>query len=381
MPTRALLTFVLAILGALPAHAAVTPLPAPPSVQADAYLLVDHQSGRNLAAVKPDLRVEPASITKVLTGYVIFRELAAENIDLQDQVSISENAWRKSMGTSRMFLEPNTQVSVESLLMGMIIQSGNDASIALAEHVAGSEETFASLMNAYAAELGMSGSNFTNSTGLPDDDHYTTALDLAILASAVIKEFPEYYEWYALPEYTYNGISQPNRNRLLRKDSGVDGIKTGWTESAGYCLLASAVRDGQRLISVVLKAPSSRSRVVASEALLNYGYRFFETHRLYGAGEEITTVRVWKGERENVALGLRNDLFVTIPRGRYEELAAAMDLESQLVAPLTTEQAIGLVTVSLDGEPTIERELFALQAVPQGNLWQRLTDEIMLWFE
>lgn len=381
MPTRALLTFVLAILGALPAHAAVTPLPAPPSVQADAYLLVDHQSGRNLAAVKPDLRVEPASITKVLTGYVIFRELAAENIDLQDQVSISENAWRKSMGTSRMFLEPNTQVSVESLLMGMIIQSGNDASIALAEHVAGSEETFASLMNAYAAELGMSGSNFTNSTGLPDDDHYTTALDLAILASAVIKEFPEYYEWYALPEYTYNGISQPNRNRLLRKDSGVDGIKTGWTESAGYCLLASAVRDGQRLISVVLKAPSSRSRVVASEALLNYGYRFFETHRLYGAGEEITTVRVWKGERENVALGLRDDLFVTIPRGRYEELAAAMDLESQLVAPLTTEQAIGLVTVSLDGEPTIERELFALQAVPQGNLWQRLTDEIMLWFE
>ena len=381
MPTRALLTFLLAILGALPAHAAVTPLPAPPSVQADAYLLVDHQSGRNLAAVKPDLRVEPASITKVMTGYVIFRELAAENIDLQDQVSISENAWRKSMGTSRMFLEPNTQVSVESLLMGMIIQSGNDASIALAEYVAGSEETFASLMNAYAAELGMSGSNFTNSTGLPDDDHYTTALDLAILASAVIKEFPEYYEWYALPEYTYNGISQPNRNRLLRKDSGVDGIKTGWTESAGYCLLASAVRDGQRLISVVIKAPSSRSRVVASEALLNYGYRFFETHRLYGAGEEITTVRVWKGERENVALGLRDDLFVTIPRGRYEELAAAMDLESQLVAPLTTEQAIGLVTVSLDGEPTIERELFALQAVPQGNLWQRLTDEIMLWFE
>jgi len=381
MPTRALLTFVLAILGALPANAAVTPLPAPPSIQADSYLLVDHQSGRNLAALKADLRVEPASITKVMTGYVIFRELAAENIDLQDQVSISENAWRKSMGTSRMFLEPNTQVSVESLLMGMIIQSGNDASIALAEYVAGSEETFASLMNAYAAELGMSGSNFTNSTGLPDDNHYTTALDLAIIASAVIREFPEYYEWYALPEYTYNGISQPNRNRLLRKDAGVDGIKTGWTESAGYCLLASAVRDGQRLISVVLNAPSSRSRVVASEALLNYGYRFFETHRLYGAGEEITTVRVWKGERENVALGLRDDLFVTIPRGRYDELAAAMDLENQLVAPLTTEQAIGLVTVSLDGEPTIERELFALQGVPQGNLWQRLTDEIMLWFE
>jgi D-alanyl-D-alanine carboxypeptidase (penicillin-binding protein 5/6) len=372
---------LLAALCSLPATAAVTPLPAPPTVTAQAYLLIDHQSGRDLAAREPDQRVEPASITKVMTGYVIFRELAAENINLQDQVSVSEHAWRKSMGTSRMFLEPNTQVSVESLLMGMIIQSGNDASIALAEHVAGSEETFASLMNAYAAELGMTGTNFTNSTGLPDANHYTTARDLATVATAVIKEFPEYYQWYSIPEYTYNGISQPNRNRLLGKDAGVDGIKTGWTESAGYCLLASAVRDGQRLISVVVNAPSSRSRVVATEALLNYGYRFFETHRIYAAGEKITSVRVWKGAREDISLGLRGDLYVTIPRGRYDELEATMDLENQLVAPIESDQAIGLVTVSLEGEPPIERDLFPLESVPEGNLWQRLKDEVLLWFE
>ena len=381
MPTKIFATALLASLCALPASAAVTPLPAPPSVKAESYLLVDHQSGRSLAAREPEQRVEPASITKVMTGYVIFRELAAGNIDLQDQVSISEHAWRKSMGTSRMFLEPNTQVSVESLLMGMIIQSGNDASIALAEHVAGSEETFASLMNAYGAELGMTGTNFTNSTGLPDDNHYTTARDLAIVASAVIREFPEFYQWYSVPEYTYNGITQPNRNRLLAKDVGVDGIKTGWTESAGYCLLTSAVRDGQRLISVVLKSPTSRSRVVASEALLNYGYRFFETHRIYGADEEITSVRVWKGSRENVALGLRNDLYVTIPRGRYDELEATMDLENQLVAPIESDQVIGLVTVSLEGEPPIERDLFPLESIPEGNLWQRAKDEVLLWFE
>ena len=381
MPIKIFAVALLAFLCASPASAAVTPLPAPPSVTAKAYLLVDHHSGRDLAAREADERVEPASITKVMTGYVIFRELAAGNINLQDQVSISEHAWRKSMGTSRMFLEPNTQVSVESLLLGMIIQSGNDASIALAEHVAGSEETFASLMNAYAAELGMTGTNFTNSTGLPDDNHYTTARDLAIVASAVIGEFPEYYKWYSVPEYTYNGITQPNRNRLLAKDVGVDGIKTGWTESAGYCLLTSAVRDGQRLISVVLKSPSSRARVVASEALLNYGYRFFETHRIYGADEEITSVRVWKGEHEDVSLGLHDDLYVTIPRGRYDELEATMDLENQLVAPVGSDQVIGLVTVSLEGEPSIERDLFPLVSVSEGNLWQRAKDEVLLWFE
>jgi D-alanyl-D-alanine carboxypeptidase (penicillin-binding protein 5/6) len=381
MPTKTFTIALLASLCALPASAAVTPLPAPPSVTAEAYLLVDHHSGRELAGRESEQRVEPASITKVMTGYVIFRELAAGNINLQDQVSISEHAWRKSMGTSRMFLEPNTQVSVESLLMGMIIQSGNDASIALAEHVAGSEETFASLMNAYGAELGTTGTNFTNSTGLPDDNHYTTARDLAIVASAVIREFPEFYQWYSIPEYTYNGITQPNRNRLLARNVGVDGIKTGWTESAGYCLLTSAVRDGQRLISVVLKAPSSRARVVASEALLNYGYRFFETHRIYGADEEITSVRVWKGEREDVSLGLHDDLYVTIPRGRYDELEATMDLENQLVAPVASDQVVGLVTVSLEGEPSIERDLFPLDSVPEGNLWQRLKDEILLWFE
>ncbi len=381
MLKQTLCAALLAIFVTLPSLAAVTPLPAPPSVKAEAYLLIDHQSGRILAMREPDRRVEPASITKVMTGYVIFRELAAGNINLGEQVTVSENAWRKSMGTSRMFLEPNTQVSVESLLMGMIVQSGNDASIALAEHVAGSEDTFASMMNAYAAQMGLAGTNFTNSTGLPDPELYTTARDLATLASTVIREFPDYYRWYAEPEYSYNGISQPNRNRLLGNDSGVDGIKTGWTESAGYCLLSSAEREGQRLVSVVLQAPSSRTRTVASEALLTYGFRFFETHRLYGAGEEITSVRVWKGDREIVSLGLLEDLYVTIPRGRYDELGAVMDLENQLLAPLESGQAVGLVTVSLEGEPTIERSLYPLTPVAEGGLWQRFSDGVLLWFE
>ncbi len=372
----------LCTLCALPAlGATLPPVPAAPDVKAKNFLLVDFHSNEELAAREPDVPIEPASITKVMTAYVIFRELAAGNIALQDTVTISDHAWRKSMGTSRMFLEPRTQVTVEQLLQGMIIQSGNDASIALAEHVAGTEETFAALMNAYAAELGLENSNWLNSTGLPEEGHYTTARDLVRLARAVISEFPDYYAWYSQPSYTYNGISQPNRNRLLSDGSGVDGMKTGWTDSAGYCLLTSAQRDGRRLISVVLNSPSGRARVAASKALLNYGFRFFETHLLYGAGEEITRQRVWKGSIEEVGVGLKQDLFLTVARGRYEDLSAAMEIETPLMAPIGSEQAVGSITVSLDGEPVAERPLFPLASVDEGSLWQRFSDSVLMWFE
>lgn len=361
--------------------AAETPTPAPPAVKAEAYLLVDYFSGKTLAEKEADRKVEPASITKVMTAFVIFKELEAGNLSLQDMVTVSDNAWRKSMGTSRMFLEPRTQVPVEQMLLGMIVQSGNDASIALAEHVAGSEETFAEVMNAYAEKLGMTGTHFTNSTGLPNPEHYTTARDLVRLASAMIREFPDYYRWYSQPEYTYNGITQPNRNRLLRLEEGADGVKTGWTESAGYCLLASVARDDRRLISVVLDSPSERTRTAASKALMSYGMRFFETHRLYAAGEEVTRVRVWKGDSESVALSTRDDLYVTVARGRYNDLSAVMNIQAPLMAPLPGDVAVGELQVSLDDEPLITRPLYPSAPVMEGSLWQRLSDTVLLWFE
>jgi D-alanyl-D-alanine carboxypeptidase (penicillin-binding protein 5/6) len=361
--------------------AAATPVPAAPSVSAEAYLLVDFVSGAVLAEKEADRRVEPASITKVMTTYVIFKELEAGNLNLDDVVTISDNAWRKSMRTSRMFLEPRTRVTIKELLMGVIVQSGNDASIALAEHVAGSEQTFAAMMNAYGAQLGMTGTNFTNSTGLPGPDHYTTARDLVTLAAATIREFPTYYEWYSEPEYSFNGITQPNRNKLLRQETGTDGIKTGWTESAGYCLLASAVRDGRRLISVVLDSPRESARTTASKALLNYGFRFYETHRLYGAGETVTSTRVWKGSTETVGLGIQEDLFITVPRGRYNDLVAVMDLQEQLTAPLDPSVSVGSLSISLDDELVVQQPMFPVEAVAEGNVWQRLSDQVLLWLE
>lgn len=361
--------------------AAQTPTPAPPAVKAEAYLLVDYFSGKTLAEKEADRKVEPASITKVMTAFVIFKELEAGNLSLGDMVTISDNAWRKSMGTSRMFLEPRTQVSVEELLLGMIVQSGNDASIALAEHVAGSEETFAEVMNAYAEKLGMSGTHYTNSTGLPNPEHYTTARDLVRLATAMISEFPDYYRWYSQPEFTYNGITQPNRNRLLRLEEGADGIKTGWTESAGYCLLASVARDDRRLISVVLDSPSERTRTAASKALMSYGMRFFETHRLYAAGEEVTQVRVWKGDSESAALSTRDDLYVTVARGRYDDLSAVMNVQSPLMAPLPGDVAVGDLQVSLDDEVLVTRQLYPTMPILEGSIWQRLSDTVLLWFE
>lgn len=301
-------TTLLALAGATLPLAAVAqlPVPSPPAVDAQSYLVIDFNSGHEIASHEPDAQMEPASLTKLMTAYVIFNELRAGRLTLEDEALISERAWRT--GGSRMFVDVNTRVSIEDLLKGMIIQSGNDASVALAEHVAGTEEAFAGLMNAHAARLGMTGSNFTNATGWPDEGLYTTARDIATLSRALIAEFPQYYHWYSEREFTWNNIRQNNRNNLLWRDSTVDGLKTGQTEAAGYCLVTSALRNDMRLITVVLGTRSERARADISQALLNYGFRFFETHRLYAAGTELARTRVWKGVLEDVPVGIAEDL-------------------------------------------------------------------------
>ncbi len=355
------------------------PIPAPPSVNAKGYYVVEHHSGDPLAALKPDERLEPASITKLMTAYIAFDRLADGALALNEAVTVSEKAWRTP--GSRMFIEVGTTVTVEDLLKGMIIQSGNDASVAIAERIAGTEETFAALMNEYARDLGMTGTNYENSTGLPGPNHYTTARDIATLARHIIDRFPQYYSWYSEKEYTYNGITQHNRNTLLWRDPTVDGIKTGHTDAAGYCLVSSAKRGDMRLVAVVLGTPSQKSRTEVSQALLNYGFNFFETHKLYGAGEQISSQRVWKGTQEAAALGLKEDVFITIPRGRYSELEAAMDVRATLLAPLSVSDEVGTVRVRLGEELLLERALYPLEPVPEGSLWRRAVDQVMLWFE
>ncbi|UCE77590.1 MAG: D-alanyl-D-alanine carboxypeptidase [Gammaproteobacteria bacterium] len=358
---------------------AATPVPKAPSVGAKGYLLEDFLSGQTIAEKNADQPLEPASITKLMTAYVVFREIREGNLSLEEKVRISEKAWRTE--GSRMFVEVNSQVSVADLLKGVIIQSGNDATVALAEHVAGTEEGFASLMNHHAEQLGLTGTHFVNSTGLPHKEHYTTARDIAIVARAMIEEFPEYYRWYSERQFTYNDITQYNRNKLLWRDESVDGLKTGHTESAGYCLVTSAERDGMRLISVVLGTSSEEARADASQALLNYGFRFFETHKLYDGGSKLTSARVWKGASESVDLGLDHTLYVTIPRGEYKNLDAAMQLQDHIIAPIAQDQPLGRVVVRLADEPVVEKDLVALNPVAEGSFLQRLVDEALLYFE
>ena len=377
------LLLAISLLASIPLWAASIPVvPPPPKVEARAYLLEDYHSGRVLAEKNADKRMEPASLTKMMTAYVVEQELRQGNISLDDKVRISEKAWR--MPGSRMFIEVGSQVTVGDLLKGVIIQSGNDASVALAEHVAGSEEAFVSLMNSYAKALGMTGTHYVNATGLPHKDHYTTARDLAILARAIIRDLPEHYSLYSEKEFTYNGIRQFNRNKLLWQDPTVDGIKTGHTESAGYCLVASAQRGDMRLISVVLGTKSENKRASESQKLLTYGFRFFETHKLYSAGEPLTEVRIWKGAKEKLTLGLAEDLWVTVPRGHYDDLKAEMRLPPQIIAPVEKGQVIGVANVYLGDkkdQPWAKRDLVALEAVPEGSLWQVISDEVLLWFE
>ena len=374
---RPFLAVIVLLLGCTAAQAAGTPQP--PEVEASAHILIDMHSGSVLSEGSADERVEPASLTKMMTSYVVFREMAQGKFDLADEVLVSEKAWR--MTGSRMFIEVGSRVSVEALLMGLIVQSGNDAAVALAEFVAGDEGTFADMMNRHAQRLGMSGSHFTNSSGLPEPDHYSTARDMALIAAALIRDFPEYYSWNAVREYEYNGINQHNRNSLLYRDKSVDGLKTGYTRAARYCLVASAQREGMRLIAAVMGAESARSRARIAQSLLDYGFRFYETRRVYASGEMVTGIRVWKGDTEQLALGLDRDLYVTVPRGRYGELDAQMEIVPRLLAPVRAGERQGVLRVALGEELRIERHLVALNAVAEGNLWRRLSDHIRLMFQ
>lgn len=356
----------------------VAPSPTAPPVAAKSYILQDFASGKIIAEQNSQQRLPPASITKLMTAYVVFNELAAGNINLSDDVLISEKAWR--MVGSRSFIEVDTKVPVEVLLRGMIIQSGNDAAVALAEHIAGSEHTFAQMMNQYAQQLGMLGTNYRNATGLPDDNHYTTALDIAILSAATIRNFPDYYKWYAEKEFTYNNITQHNRNKLLWRDTSVDGLKTGFTEEAGYCLVSSAVRSDMRLISVVLGTRSVNARTQETQKLLNFGFRFFETHELYKAQDKIIDTKVWKGADKQLSLGLMEPLSVTVPRGQYKELVATTNIQSPIIAPIEIGTQLGELEIRLGDELIIQQPLVALQTVEKGGWWRRLIDTLIMFF-
>lgn len=375
---RTQLLFYFALLMSV-APAWCAPVPSVPSVAATSYLLQDFDSGHVLGEDQADQRAEPASLTKMMTAYVVFDEIKADNVKLDDKVLVSEKAWR--MPGSRMFIEVDKYVLVEDLLKGLIIQSGNDASVALAEHVAGGEEAFAELMNQHAKRLAMRETHFVNSTGLPDENHYTTARDMAVLARALIRDFPEHYPWHADKEFTYNGITQHNRNRLLWRDESVDGVKTGHTEAAGYCLVATAKREDMRLISVLMGARSENARASASLKLLNYGFRFYETHGLYQREQPLTRVRVWKGAAEDAAVGLTEALYVTVPRGQYEHLEANMELDGSIVAPVEPGQRLGSVKITLGGEELLQRPMVSLEPVAEGSLWRQLVDHVMLMWQ
>jgi len=354
--------------------------PAPPTVDALAYIVIDQQSGQVLAEQDADAHVDPTSLTKLMTSLVVFDALRAGTLKLDDVVTISEHA-SGTQASPRTFVEVGSQVRVDELIQGMIVQSGNDASVALAERIAGTEEAFAALMNGEAKRLGLANSAFDNATGMPGPDHYSSARDIALIARAIITEFPEYYHWYSEKEFTYNGITQHNRNQLLWLDPTVDGLKTGHSDTARYCLAASAQRDGMRLISVTLGSTSDKARAAGNSELLDYGFQFFETHRMYAAGAEITKIKVWKGGAEEVALGLADDLYLTIPRGRYNELAPSMDVPPQILAPLDAHANAGQLRIALDGEVLAERPLVTLAAVEPGSLWHRMVDVVELWFE
>ena len=364
--------------------AAPSTIPAPPRIDAKAHILLDPNTGRILTENNADERLAPASLTKLMTAYTVFQELRAGRISLDTPVRISKRAWKT--GGSKMFIKVNTEVPVELLIKGLIIQSGNDAGVALAEFVAGSVESFADLMNHNAENLGMSNSHFVNATGLPSDNHYSSARDLATLTTALIKEFPEYYAYYSELEFTYQPpgekpITQANRNRLLRLDKSVDGVKTGYTRDAGYCLVASAERDGMRLVSVVLGASSANQRFSLSQSLLTWGFRFYESHRLYAAGQPAERARIWKGERERVDLGPLQDVYVTLPRGQYQQLDTKTSVDGTLVAPIKKGRTLGKVTVTLDGKTVLERPLVTLEAVPEGSMWRQMVDAGLMMLE
>lgn len=354
-------------------------IPAPPRINAKAYLLIDHNSGHILAEKNADKQIEPASLTKLMTAYVVLYEVARGGINLEDNVKISEKAWR--MRGSRMFIEVNTIVSVEKLLKGLIVQSGNDAAVALAEHTASTESSFVELMNQHAARLELNSTHFNNSTGWPDNNHFTTARDLAKLSQALINDFPEHYAWYKIKNYTYNKISQDNRNRLLWLDDRVDGLKTGHTEAAGYCLISSAKQDSMRLISIVTGTNKDAARIAASRKLLNYGFRFFETNLVHKANTEITNMRVWKGEEQQLSLGISKNLYITTPKGLHRKIKNNVQVEAMIEAPVTKGKSYGQIKIMLGDKQLAAQQLIALSDISEGGIWRKLMDNIQLMFQ
>lgn len=353
-------------------------IPAPPQIAATAYLVMDADTGEILLEKNADERFAPASLTKMMTSYIVEYEISRGNVSEDDLVPVSEKAWRTP--GSRMFIREGTQVKLGDLLRGVIIQSGNDASVALAEYIAGGERAFADLMNQHATMLGLKNTQFRNATGLPDPEHYSSPHDLALIGRALIQQFPEHYSIYSEKYFTYNDIRQPNRNRLLWRDDSVDGIKTGHTEEAGYCLVASAKRDDMRLISVVLGTNSEEARAQETQKLLAYAFRFFRTHKLYEANQVLNQTRVWGGAVDQVRLGLDEALSVTIPRGQRDQLEASLDLDRVIKAPIARGQVLGRVVVTLDGEEVKSVPLVALDAVAEGGFFKRIWDEILLFF-
>lgn len=374
----ALLVAAAAVEAAPAAPSALPAAPAAPAVAAAAWLLTDVTSGQTLDAGNADARRDPASLTKLMTAYLVFGALRTKTIVPSQMVNVSERAWRAE--GSRMFIEPRRAVSVDELLRGMIVQSGNDASIALAELVGGTEEEFVARMNKEAARLGMTNSRFANVTGLSAPQHYSTAADLARLAAAVIRDYPEYYPLYAQKEFRYNNITQPNRNRLLWTDPNVDGVKTGHTEAAGWCLIASAQRGERRVLAVVLGAASDAARAAEAQKLMNWGFQAFDTVQLYQSGKQVTALRVWKGASPEVPAGFLADRHLTIPKGKSDKLSLTMQADEPLIAPVARAQRVGTVKVALDGKPVADFPLIALEDVPLASLFGRAWDTVRLWF-
>jgi D-alanyl-D-alanine carboxypeptidase (penicillin-binding protein 5/6) len=361
-----------------PAPPAAVAIPTPPQVDARAYIVVDYRTDKILAAKDAVARMEPASLTKLMTAYIVFQELAAGKLKLDEQVMVSEHAWRSE--GSRSFIELGKPVSVQDLILGMIVQSGNDATIALAERIAGTEETFAQLMNSNAKRLGMVGSHFEDSSGLPSPQHYTTARDLSLLAAAIIREYPQYYKWFSVREFEHNGIKQQNRNGLLEKDPTVDGLKTGHTDSAGFCLVTSSLRDGMRLVSVVMGSTSIKGRENASAALLNYGFTFYDTKLAVKGGTVLASAHVWKAQVPTVDLGIKDDLYITLPRGEADSIKTAADVPPRLIAPLALDANLGTLRVFAGNQTLATLPLHPLKEVAAGGWWRRLIDTIRLWF-
>jgi len=354
-------------------------LPAPPAIAAKSWVLLDFNTGQTLLSRDPDLRIEPASLTKVMTAWLVFDALKQKRITLDQAVPVSDRAW-KAEG-SRTFIEPRKPVTVDELLKGMIVQSGNDATIALAELVAGSEEAFADLMNRQAGRLGLGGTHFVNATGLPDPRHYSTARDLGVLASALIRDFPGFFPLYSLREYRYNNITQYNRNLLLGRDPTVDGLKTGFHESAGYCLIATAKREPRRLLSVVLGTASEQARAQESQKLLNYGFQFYETVRLYQKGQAVARLPVYKGARDELQAGFMDDFHMSVPRGMADRIKANLTSLQPLLAPVAAGQKVGTLSITLDGKPVGDYPVVALEAMGVANIFGRAWDSLRLWFK